>query len=115
MMRKIIGKIIELIIPRVEEGMEAEEGATEEGGEKPKTRVITLDQILGGGAQMAPKEPDLRVIGLYSDVSDEKIAELTQAIQQHIDLEMDEEVARGMAEHALGFFGFFPCLPVVRI
>jgi ATP-dependent Clp protease protease subunit len=80
MMRKIIGKIIELIIPRVEEGMEAEEGATEEGGEKPKTRVITLDQILGGGAQMAPKEPDLRVIGLYSDVSDEKIAELTQAI-----------------------------------
>jgi hypothetical protein len=80
MMRKIIGKIIELIIPRVEEGMEAEEGATEEGGEKPKTRVITLDQILGGGAQMAPKEPDLRVIGLYADVSDEKVAELTQAI-----------------------------------
>ena len=35
------------------------------------------------------------------------LAELTQAIQQHIDLEMDEEVARGMAEHALGFFGFY--------
>ena len=29
------------------------------------------------------------------------LAELTQAIQQHIDLEMDEEVARGMAEHTL--------------
>ena len=29
---------------------------------------------------------------------------LTQAIQQHIDTEMDAEVAAGMAEHALGFF-----------
>ena len=75
MMRKIIGKIIDLIIPVAEEGAEGEEGE-QEG--KP-TRVITLDQILGGGAQ-AQKEPDLRVIGLYSDVSDEKIAELTQAI-----------------------------------
>jgi len=75
MMRKIIGKIIDLIIPVAEEGAEGEEGE-QEG--KP-TRVITLDQILGGGAQVQ-KEPDLRVIGLYSDVSDEKIAELTQAI-----------------------------------
>ena len=32
---------------------------------------------------------------------------LTQAIQQHIDTEMDSEVAAGMAEHALGFFGFY--------
>ena len=32
---------------------------------------------------------------------------LTQAIQQHIDEEMDAEVAAGMAEHALGFFGFY--------
>ena len=35
------------------------------------------------------------------------MAELTQAIQQHIDMEMDSEVACGMAEHALGFFGFY--------
>ena len=35
------------------------------------------------------------------------LSELTRAIQQHIDLEMDEEVAQGMAEHALGFFGFY--------
>ena len=33
------------------------------------------------------------------------LGELTKAIQQHIDLEMDSEVAQGMAEHALGFFG----------
>ena len=31
------------------------------------------------------------------------LGELTKAIQQHIDLEMDSEVAQGMAEHALGF------------
>ena len=35
------------------------------------------------------------------------LGELTKAIQQHIDLEMDSEVAQGMAEHALGFFGFY--------
>ena len=33
--------------------------------------------------------------------------ELTEAIRQHIDTEMDAEVASGMAEHALGFFGFY--------
>ena len=35
------------------------------------------------------------------------LGELTRAIQQHIDLDMDAEVAQGMAEHALGFFGFY--------
>lgn len=35
------------------------------------------------------------------------LGELTRAIQQHIDLEMEDEVAQGMAEHALGFFGFY--------
>ena len=35
------------------------------------------------------------------------LGELTKAIQQHIDLEMDSEVAQGMAEQALGFFGFY--------
>ena len=35
------------------------------------------------------------------------LAELTRAIQQHIDENMDTEVAQGMAEHALGFFGFY--------
>ena len=38
------------------------------------------------------------------------LGELTKAIQQHIDLEMDSEVAQGMAEHALGFFGFYMAL-----
>ena len=35
------------------------------------------------------------------------LGELTKAIQQHIDLEMDSEVAQGMAEHALVLFGFY--------
>ena len=38
------------------------------------------------------------------------LPELTKAIQQHIDLDMDSEVAQGMAEHALGFFGFYNLL-----
>ena len=33
--------------------------------------------------------------------------ELTEAIRQHIDSEMEADVASGMAEHALGFFGFY--------
>ena len=32
---------------------------------------------------------------------------IDKAIQQHIDIDMDSEVAQGMAEHALGFFGFY--------
>ena len=74
MMRKIIGKIIETILPRPEA-----ETASKQAEEAPKTelKTISLEQLLGGDA---PKEPDLRVIGLYSSVEDEKIAELTQAL-----------------------------------
>ena len=35
------------------------------------------------------------------------IHELTEAIRQNIDDEMDPLVAEGMAEHALGFFGYY--------
>ena len=35
------------------------------------------------------------------------IHELTEAIRQNIDEEMDPLVAEGMAEHALGFFGYY--------
>ena len=35
------------------------------------------------------------------------LLELTEAIRQHIDSEMEADVASGMAEHALGFFGFY--------
>ena len=34
------------------------------------------------------------------------IHELTEAIRQNIDEEMDTLVAESMAEHALGFFGY---------
>ena len=33
--------------------------------------------------------------------------ELAIAIQHHIDTNMDYETAEGMAEHALGFFGYY--------
>ena len=35
------------------------------------------------------------------------INELTEAIRQNIDDEMEPLVAEGMAEHALGFFGYY--------
>ena len=35
------------------------------------------------------------------------IHELTEAIRQNIDSEMEPLVAEGMAEHALGFFGYY--------
>ena len=35
------------------------------------------------------------------------INELTEAIRQNIDEEMEPLVAEGMAEHALGFFGYY--------
>ena len=71
MIKKIIGKVIGAIMPKGED--------TESQEEEKTTRTISLEQILGGGAQVQ-KEPDLRVIGLYSDVCEEKVAELTQAI-----------------------------------
>ena len=76
MMRKIIGKIIDMVLPPVK----AEEASKEANGEaesKSELKTISLEQLLGGDA---PKEPDLRVIGLYSAVEDEKVAELTQAL-----------------------------------
>ena len=35
------------------------------------------------------------------------LGDLTKAIQQAVNLDMEDEVAQGMAEHALGFFGFY--------
>ena len=35
------------------------------------------------------------------------MAGLTAAIQRHIDKEMEKSVAESMAEHALGFFGYY--------
>ena len=34
------------------------------------------------------------------------IAQLTQAIRRKVDEDMETVVAEGIAEHALGFFGF---------
>ena len=76
MMRKIIGKIINIVLPP-----KGQEQASKEAP-PPTTEVkaVSLEQLLGGALGDAPAEPDLRVIGLYSSVEDEKIAELTQAL-----------------------------------
>jgi len=48
----------------------------------PEPRVIPIDsQLLQELAnEMAPKEPDLRTIGIFTDVEPEKIAELVHAL-----------------------------------
>ena len=75
MMRKIISKILDAVLPP------KEETASKEGAAPTKeVKTVSLEQILGGVMAEAPTEPDLRVIGLYSSVEDEKIAELTQAL-----------------------------------
>jgi ATP-dependent Clp protease, protease subunit len=76
MMRKIIGKILDTVLPPVKKEAATKEAASADGSE-PEVKTISLEQLLGG--DMA-KEPELRVIGLYSSVEDEKIAELTQAL-----------------------------------
>jgi ATP-dependent Clp protease, protease subunit len=77
MMKKILAKILDLVLG-LKKGETDGEG---EGEIKKSSKTVTLEQILGAAAgPMAQKEPDLRVIGLYSDVNDEKVAELTQAL-----------------------------------
>ena len=80
MMRKIIGKIIDIVLPPVKTVSEAEAETQATDAPPPKVKTISLEQLLGGAPEAPPKEPDLRVIGLYSSVEDEKIAELTQAL-----------------------------------
>ena len=65
MIKQIVGKILERLLPSPKVAAEA----------ASEPRVVNLAEMLGG-----PPEPELRVIGLYSTVEDEKIAELTQAI-----------------------------------
>ena len=76
MIRKIIGKIVDTILPPANS---EEAGKTPDGTPAPKIKTISLEELLGG-AGAPPPEPELRVIGLYSSVEDEKIAELTQAL-----------------------------------
>ncbi len=68
MMRKIIGKIIDIVLPPVKTVSEAEAETQATDAPPPKVKTISLEQLLGGAPEVPPKEPDLRVIGLYSSV-----------------------------------------------
>lgn len=78
MMRKIIGKILDIVLPPKEKVQASEEEVPPQPIKEVK--AVSLEQILGGALGEAAVEPDLRVIGLYSSVEDEKVAELTQAL-----------------------------------
>jgi ATP-dependent Clp protease protease subunit len=77
MMRKIIGKIIDIVLPPKEKAQASDEAPP---APTKEVKAVSLEQILGGALGDPPAEPDLRVIGLYSSVEDEKVAELTQAL-----------------------------------
>jgi len=65
----VIKKIMEAIAP-------AEKNAADSKENMP----LDLDKIISLEDLVRPKEPDLRVMGLFSDVSEEKIAELIHAM-----------------------------------
>ena len=81
-MRKIIKKIIEAITSRDKKSNSDVSGTeTAEGGETPKAahRTISLENLLGISKE-PEQELELRIIGLFSSVEEEKIAELIQVL-----------------------------------
>lgn len=81
-MRKIIKKIIEAITSRDKKSDSDVSGTeTAEGGETSKAapRTISLENLLGISKE-PEQELELRIIGLFSSVEEEKIAELIQVL-----------------------------------
>ena len=61
--------------------IDAISGPAEEGAAAQKIEgAIDIDKIISLEDLVRPKEPDLRVMGLFSDVSEEKVAELIHAM-----------------------------------
>ena len=75
-----IKKAIKSIIAEPEKQEEAKPNEEADGAEKkaPKMEMLFLDPGALGGAEKP--EPDLRVMGLFSEVEQEKIAELVHAL-----------------------------------
>ena len=67
----MLNKIIKKIQEKISEGAESENMGD---------RIILLDPDALAGASTSPMELDLRVIGLFSDVEQEKIAETCQSL-----------------------------------
>ena len=67
----MLNKIIKKIQEKISEGAESENMGD---------RIILLDPDALAGASTSPMELDLRVIGLFSDVEQEKIAEICQSL-----------------------------------
>ena len=75
-----IKKAIKSIIAEPEKREEAKPNEETEGAEKkaPKMEMLFLDPGALGGVEKP--EPDLRVMGLFSEVEQEKVAELVHAL-----------------------------------
>ena len=70
----MIDKILDMVRPKEDEGQKADKRREDEmqALEQELTQILMSEQ--------RPPEPDLRSIGLFSDVSEEKTAELIHAI-----------------------------------
>ena len=64
--------------PKPKEESEAPSKEGETAKKAPKMEMLFLDPAALGGAEKP--EPDLRVMGLFSEVEQEKIAELVHAL-----------------------------------
>ena len=82
-------------IKRLVEGLSGESGDGKEKQLSIEEQDELIQQILGA----PPKEPDLRLMGLFSDVVDEKVAELVHAL-----LYLDETNRIRKEDKPIGFY-----------
>lgn len=82
-------------IKRLVEGLSGESGDGKEKQLSIEEQDELIQQLLGA----PPKEPDLRLMGLFSDVVDEKVAELVHAL-----LYLDETNRIRKEDKPIGFY-----------
>lgn len=88
--KEIIEEVSEAPTPQSQESASKQEGDTVEPQKTGKPELLILDPAMLGGVEEKP-EPDLRVMGLFSEVEQEKIAELVHGLLYMNELNKLEE------------------------
>ena len=111
----MIGKILDLINTRKEQGKDKKPDAENtQGLEEELAQILMMEQ--------RPPEPDLRSIGLFSDVSEEKTAEIIHAMLYLDELnKLDPEKTKPITFYlstyggsADDMFGMYDIMRIVR-
>ena len=82
----MIRKIKDIIKPKKavaeEERAPKQEAAEAPPASEEKSKIVLIDpsSLLGDAEQVAPAEPDLRILGLFADVAEEKVGELVHGL-----------------------------------